>query len=81
MIVVGSAALGLVWGWWLLLVGGGERPWRAAGLLGGMTLLALLVLWGVWSWPGGLAFLLGTAVGAGVHLAWRQRLRSELKRR
>lgn len=74
MAVIGSAGLGLVWGWWLRLVWGGERPWRGALLLGGTTLVALGMLWGLWGWPGGLAFFIGTAVGVSLHVAWRQKV-------
>lgn len=65
--IIGSAGLGLVWGWLLVLLGEGtERPWRVGGALAGATFLAGgLVVWlgnGRWLIPFALALILAAAI-------------------
>ena len=75
--VLGSAGLGLVWGWLAGRLGGrARRPWLDAALLSAASvLLAGEVLW----LTDGRALLLfaGAALPAlWLHLAWRHELRT-----
>lgn len=65
--IIGSAGLGLVWGWLLVLLGRGtQRPWRVGGALAAATILAGgLVVWlgnGRLLIPFALALILAAAI-------------------
>jgi hypothetical protein len=83
MTFAGSAGIGLVWGWLLILIWRdvpGKRPLRH--LLAGLLATALATAWFIWlaGWTYWLVFG-GTAVlSFTLHLAWRTRLRNEAER-
>ncbi len=77
MATIGGVGLGLVWGWWLVLVGRqwGKRPFPTFLVLVSPTLLLSLLLGWLHPWPTALAFLLAAAISFFTHLAWQQKLR------
>lgn len=80
MTFAGSAGIGLVWGWLLILIWRdvpGKRPLRH--FLASLLATALVTVWFIWlaDWIHWFVFG-GTAVlSFTLHLAWRTRLRNE----
>lgn len=76
MALLGSLGLGLVWGWWLVLIGrtGWPRPLRSLFTLIFPTLLLLVLLWSMADGVTAVLFLAAVIVSLFIHLAWRQKL-------
>ena len=74
----GSAGLGFVWGWLLVLRGrwAGKRPYRTLITFTLATLLLTLTLW-PFGWQSLLAFGLAMPVTLFTHLAWWAQLRRQ----
>lgn len=79
MATIGSVGLGLVWGWWLVLVGrqNRKRPFPTLLALILPTILLPLLLVRFHQWPAALAFLIASLLAFFTHLAWQQKLRQE----
>lgn len=80
MLSMGSAGLGLVWGWLLVLVwreAPGKRPLRTTAAL---FLATALISWQLYlfaNWPQMIVFGVTAVIAFSIHLAWRTRLRNE----
>lgn len=79
MATLGSVGLGMVWGWWLVLVGGArwQRPWPTLLTLIFPSILLLLFLGWRHQWPTALAFLIASLLAFFTHIAWRQKFRPQ----
>jgi hypothetical protein len=75
-LLLGSVALGLVWGWlmvWLVMPHNPQMAvWRTAVWLSLYTFSSALVLGLLYTPPSGLIFLASTAVGATAHAITRE---------
>jgi hypothetical protein len=80
MALLGGLGLGLVWGWWLVLLGSSGRkrplPFFIALIL--PTLLFPWLLEGLAGWETAVTFLGATFLSLFTHLAWRQKLAQAL---
>ena len=80
--IAGAAGLGLVWGWWaVLLARATRRPAVIAVLLLIASAGAGFVVHRFASRSGAVAFAIAAAAAGCVHLAWRQSLRSSTPHR
>lgn len=78
--LIGSAGLGLAWGW-LVVQLGGARPSTAAGRLSLLLATALLgvVVVALVSWYAALVCLVAAAFALVAHLCWLQQLLASAK--
>lgn len=80
--IAGAAGLGLVWGWWSVLLGRAtRRPAVVAALIVIASAGAGFVVHPFASRSGVVAFAIAAAAAGFVHLAWRQSLRSSTSHR
>ncbi|MCA9933523.1 MAG: hypothetical protein H6662_17220 [Ardenticatenaceae bacterium] len=80
MTTIGSASVGLVWGWWVVMVEHGwKRPLHAFPLLILPTLLLPLLLWWFYDWVTAVTFLVAAFISLSTHLAWLKQIKDRAR--